>query len=126
MKIGILSVGKIAPEVLVELAQGIDKIYPDTPCLAVNDSLSVPKQAFDKKRNQYNSSVILGELRFFSDNERYHRVLGVVNVDVFLSDLNYVFGEADVLGRVALVSLWRLKPGFYHENAAPPCLSQEP
>lgn len=119
MKVGILPVGKIAPEVLVELGRGIEKIYPDTSCLAVKDPLSLPKQAFDKKRNQYNSSVILSDLRFFAANERFHRVLGLVNVDVFLSGLNYVFGEADVLGRVGLVSLWRLKPGFYQENAAP-------
>jgi archaemetzincin len=31
--------------------------------------------------------------------------------------LNYVFGEAYAPGRVALISLWRLKPEFYGENA---------
>ena len=46
----------------------------------------------------------------------YHRVLGVVDADIFASGLNYVFGEAYVSGRAALVSLWRLKPEFYREK----------
>jgi archaemetzincin len=41
----------------------------------------------------------------------------VVDVDIFSSGLNYVFGEAYVPGNAALISLWRLKPEFYRENA---------
>ena len=118
MKIGILPIGQVAPEILVELEQNFGKIYPDTVCSIIKRSLPIPKQAFDKKRNQYNSSIILNEVRgFTAKNEEYHRVLGVVDVDVFSFGLNYVFGEAYVPGRAALISLWRLKPEFYHETA---------
>ncbi len=119
MKVGILPIGKIEPEVLVALEQGIGKIFPDTDCSVMEDSFSLPKQAFDKKRNQYDSNAILNELRDFAEAGRFHRVLGLVDVDVFSSGLNYVFGEAYVSGRAALISLWRLKPEFYHEIAAP-------
>jgi len=118
MKIGILPVGQVAPEMLVELQQGIVKIFPETSCSVIKHSLPIPEQAFDKKRNQYNSSVILNELGVFAPKEeQYHRVLGVVDVDVFSTGLNYVFGEAYVSGKVALISLWRLKSEFYRENA---------
>ena len=118
MKIGILPVGQIAHETLLELAQGLVKIFPDSVCSVIKEALAIPQQAFDKKRNQYNSSLILKEVRgFAAQREEFHRVLGVVDVDVFTAGLNYVFGEAYVSGRAALVSLWRLKPSFYGEKA---------
>ena len=42
----------------------------------------------------------------------------MVDADIFASGLNYVFGEAYVSGKAALISLWRLKPEFYRENAS--------
>ena len=118
MKIGILPVGQVAPEALVELAQGLVKIFPDSVCSVIKDSLSIPMQAFDKKRNQYNSSLILNDVNCYAAKQKkFHRVLGVVEVDAFSSGFNYVFGEAYVPGKAALISLWRLKPVFYGEKA---------
>ena len=118
MKIGILAVGQVDSEVLVGLQQGLVKTFPDTACTVIKKVLPVPKLAFDKKRNQYSSSVILNEIRAYaSKNDKFHRVLGVVDVDIFVPELNYVFGEAYTPGRAALISLWRLKPQFYGESA---------
>jgi archaemetzincin len=117
MKINILPVGKIAPKILVGLQVGLVKIFPDTICSVVKDSLLCLDQAFNKNRKQYNSSLILNDLGVFAaKREEYHRVLGVVEVDLFASGLNYVFGEAFVLGRAALISVKRLKPEFYGEK----------
>ena len=100
------------------LQQGLVKTFPDTACSVIKKVLPVPKLAFDKKRNQYSSSVILNEIRVYaSKNEKFHGVLGVVDVDIFVPELNYVFGEAYTPGKAALVSLWRLKPQFYGESA---------
>jgi archaemetzincin len=41
------------------------------------------------------------------------RVLGIVDVDIFVQQLNFVFGEAECPGKAALISLWRLRPEFY-------------
>ena len=118
MKIGILAVGEVAPEVLDGLQQGLVKTFPDTACTVIKNVLPVSKLAFDKKRNQYSSSVILNEVKVYaSKSKRFHMVLGVVDVDLFVPELNYVFGEAYTPGRAALISLWRLKPQFYGENA---------
>jgi archaemetzincin len=118
MKIGILSVGQAPREVLLELAQALPKIFPDTACSVIKEPLRIPADAFVKKRNQFNSSVILNQIRVFAaGNAGFDRVLGVIDVDVFASGLNYVFGEAYMAGKAALISLWRLKPGFYGEAA---------
>ena len=123
MKVGILQVGQVASDVLVELQQGLIKIFPDTVCSIIKDVLPVPMEAFDKKRKQYNSSFILNNIRdYVAKRENYHRVLGVVDADVFSSGLNYVFGEAYVPGQAGLISLWRLKPQFYGENVGKPIL----
>jgi archaemetzincin len=117
MKVGILQVGQITPEVLVGLQKGLMKTFPDTTASIIKDVLPVPLHAFDKKRSQYNSNIILSEVKAYaSKNQEFHRVLGVVDVDIFTSGLNYVFGEAYVPGGVALISLWRLKPEFYKEK----------
>jgi archaemetzincin len=118
MKIGILPVGQVAPEVLAGIAQGLVKTFPDTTCSVIKEIMPLPAGAFDKKRNQYSSSVILNEIRAYAAGRQdFHRVLGVVDVDIFVSGLNYVFGEAYTPGKTALVSLWRLKPQFYGAKA---------
>ncbi len=118
MKVGILPVGQVASDVLLELEQGLGKIFPDTVCQILKEALPIPRQAFDKKRNQYNSSLILNEIRGFAAKRGdFQRILGVVDVDVFSSGLNYVFGEAYVSGKTGLISLWRLKPDFYGETS---------
>jgi archaemetzincin len=118
MKIAVLAVGEIPPDVLVGLQHGLVKIFPDTACSVIKKVLPVPKLAFDKRRNQYSSSVVLSEIRAYaSKHEKFHGVLGVVDADIFVPELNYVFGEAYTPGNAALISLWRLKPKFYGENA---------
>ena len=110
MKIGILPIGQIAPETLLEVSQGLAKLFPDTICSVISEAMPVPGKAFEKKRKQYSSSVILNELRVFATkNERYDRILGLVDADIFSSGLNYEFGEAYAPGKAALISLWRLK-----------------
>jgi len=39
--------------------------------------------------------------------------LGIVSVDLYAPDLNFVFGEADPREGVAVISIARLKPEFY-------------
>jgi archaemetzincin len=117
MRIGILPVGQIAKETLGDLALSLPKVFPDTSCSIISDAMPIPEHVFDKKRKQYNSSLILNQVRLFaSENEKYDRVLGIIDADIFASGLNFVFGEAYSPGKAALISLWRLKPEFYHEK----------
>ena len=118
MNVGILQVGQVAPEVMAAIAEGLRKTYPDTAADLITDVLSVPQGAFDKKRSQYNSSLLLNEVRVYAAKKKqvFHRILGVVDADMYAFGLNYVFGEAYTPGVAALVSVWRLKPEFYKDK----------
>jgi archaemetzincin len=118
MKVGILQVGQVASEVLAALAEGLPKVFPDTTVTVITDVLPVSQGAFEKRRSQYNSSLLLNEVRVYAAKRQqdFHRVLGVVDADMFAFGLNYVFGEAYTLGAAALVSLWRLKPEFCRDR----------
>ena len=118
MKVGLLGVGKVDPQVLTSLSEGLQRIYPDTACFIVEQGLPLHERYYDKKRNQYNSTLILNEVSDFAvlHREVFDRVLGVVDVDLYVSGLNYVFGEAYTPGCAGLISLWRLRPEFYGES----------
>jgi archaemetzincin len=65
-----------------------------------------PDEAFDARRGQHSSSRILAWLK--DRHEGAHRVLGVTDVDLFIPILTFVFGEAQLGGRAAVVSTARL------------------
>jgi archaemetzincin len=65
-----------------------------------------PRHAFDPRRKQHASGVILRWL--LETGPSGGKVLGVTDRDLFIPILTYVFGEAQLGGRAALVSLARL------------------
>ena len=114
MKIGVLSVGNVDAAVLTWIMENLAQAFPDTSCLVIDENLPLREQAFDEKRMQYRSHAILHEIKSSTfKNACVNRVLGIVDADIFVPELNFVFGEAACPGRVALISLWRLKPEFY-------------
>ncbi|MEM3696442.1 MAG: archaemetzincin family Zn-dependent metalloprotease [Candidatus Bathyarchaeia archaeon] len=117
MKIGILQIGQINSNLIQRIQENLRMIFPKTTCTIISKNLPIPEETFDKKRNQYFSSVILSKIREYAEKEEaLNRVLGIVDVDIFVPGLNFVFGEAECPGKVALISLWRLKPEFYGER----------
>ena len=70
--------------------------------------LEHPEYAFDKGRLQYNAGTILKVFESMPFHD-YEKVVGVIDVDLFVPILTHVFGEARQGGRHALVSLFRLK-----------------
>ena len=98
----------------LRIQENSEKIFPDTTCTVIDDQLLQLEKAFDEKRKQYRSNVILSEIQgYAAEKKGVNRVLGVVDADIFVPDLNFVFGEAACPGKTALISLWRLKPEFY-------------
>jgi len=71
-----------------------------------------PEGAFDPSRGQYHSTRLLGML-LDSPGLDVDRVLGVTSVDLFIPVLTYVFGEAQLDGTAAVVSIDRLRPEAY-------------
>jgi archaemetzincin len=71
-----------------------------------------PELAFDPSRGQYNSRLLLAQLLQHRP-QGGGRVLGVAGVDLFIPVLTYVFGEAQLGGRAAVVSTYRLDSQLY-------------
>lgn len=70
-----------------------------------------PEQAFSPDRGQYDSRTLLALL--LEHHPGPGRVLGVTDVDLFIPVLTFVFGEAQLGGRAAVVSSHRLAPERY-------------
>jgi archaemetzincin len=79
---------------------------------AISDALLDPRDAFDSKRRQYNSTRLLLKLLEI-DSDRCGKTLGVADVDLFIPVLTFVFGEAQLGGRAAVISTQRLRQQFY-------------
>ena len=67
-----------------------------------------PVYAFDERRLQYDAGLIIKTLES-RPFHGYDKVIGVLDVDLFVPVFTHVFGEARQGGRSALVSLYRLK-----------------
>jgi archaemetzincin len=75
-------------------------------------NMAVSPSCLEKGRNQYNSTKILGEITRQVPLDAA-KVLGVIDRDISIPILTYVFGEAQLGGVCALVSLTRLRQEFY-------------
>jgi archaemetzincin len=83
-----------------------------------------PEDAFDPRRKQWSSGRILAWLARSAPLEA--RVLGVTDVDLFIPILTFVFGEAELGGRAAVVSTARLtEPGLHDERIVRERLAKE-
>ncbi|UCD71571.1 MAG: archaemetzincin family Zn-dependent metalloprotease [Syntrophobacterales bacterium] len=109
-KIVIVAVGKVDGRILEGLQESIGKVFEKE--VYTGQSLNSPDYAYNGRRKQYFSSAILLKLR---EVERGigDRVLGVADLDLYVPSLNFVFGEADLENRVAIISICRFSPEFY-------------
>lgn len=115
MRIAILRIGAVNEDILREIQKELEEIYPESECSILDESMPIPEDAYNRKRQQFYSTRILAEinkLRIQAD-----RILGVTEADLYVPQLNFVFGEATCLGKTAIISLFRLKPEFYGHPA---------
>ncbi len=71
-----------------------------------------PETTFDASRGQYNSTALLAAL-LAEPVPTDERLLAVASVDLFIPVLTYVFGEAQLDGRAAVISTYRLRNEIY-------------
>ncbi len=67
-----------------------------------------PRLGLNPVRNQVHAGTVLSYLKQFSFPELV-RMLAVVDFDLYEEGLNFVFGEAELGGRNAVVSVYRLR-----------------
>lgn len=105
----LVAIGEVMQEVLGKLKPGLKERFSRE--VETGRNLPEPAFAYDRKRNQYLSTLILKAVEHQEEYLPYERVLGVADRDLFVPDLNFVFGIAGE--RVAIISLARLRQEFY-------------
>lgn len=80
--------------------------------VSIADTRFDPGFAFDAKRNQHNSGLLLRHLVEWRPAGA-HRLLGLIESDLFIPMLSFVYGQAQLGGPCALVAGARLRQEFY-------------
>ncbi len=106
--IAIAPVGSVDPDAVARLAPMLRAAFRVD--VVVVPPVPVPRQGWNASRGQQLSTAILDDLARVRRPE-WERLLGVSNVDLYVPDLNFVFGEADPARSVAVFSLRRLQTG---------------
>jgi len=78
---------------------------------------------YDAKRKQYHSTGILKELLHNIPSDAL-KAIAIVPFDLFIPILTFVFGEAQLDGKVAVVSTARLQQTFYGLPSNQPLLDR--
>lgn len=111
----VVPVGTVGTDVAVELAAGLAEIFNFG--VARGGRLPLPAGALNAARGQYLSSALISMLRQTKKPGNTSLVIGVTDSDLYLPQLNFVFGEADRRGGVAVISVIRLRQEFYGRPA---------
>jgi archaemetzincin len=106
--IALVPIGDVENNILENLRRPLAETFGQTT--EVQDGIELIGSSWDERRGQYVTSPLLTELVPPRPGDR---VLGIVDVDIFAHGLNFVFGEADITGRRAIISLVRLRQEFY-------------
>lgn len=75
-------------------------------------TLAVPVAAYSPERKQYRSTFLLNLVAIVEPGTQKAR-LGITTVDLYVPELNFVFGEALKDDRAAIFSIARLNPTAY-------------
>jgi len=109
-RILVTAIDPVDVEVMGAACDAVEK-YFDAVCF-IEDPLVPPESAYDPSRRQYRSDVLLGYLNLIAP-EKVEKVIAITELDLYTPGLNFVFGQAILNGRQAVVSVARLRPEFY-------------
>jgi len=109
MLIYILPIKEVNTEYFDQISKALEKVF-NMSCKILSP-MEKPDYAYNPKRNQYNASLILSEIHSNVPKDA-NKILGITDLDLYTRGLNFVFGQAQLGGRCAIVSTFRLSPKF--------------
>lgn len=110
MLIGLLPVEGVAAADMDALEAFVARCYG---CATTRlPTLALPADAHDAHRSQYDATALM-KAALAARPADADRVLVVTDRDIFIPMLTFIFGQAQVEGPVALLSLARLRQEFY-------------
>lgn len=109
-KVCIIPIGTIDKEILHYTQKELEDRF--NVKIDVGRQLEDPAYAYHKQKKQYHSTKILRRIHKLGLTG-YDRILGIVDVDLYVPERTFVFGEAVIKNKVAVISLTRLRQEFY-------------
>ncbi|MGC9194980.1 MAG: archaemetzincin family Zn-dependent metalloprotease [Syntrophobacteraceae bacterium] len=104
--IGLINMGHASDTVLRVLAANIQTIFDVEADIL--SPMAIPDMAFEHRRGQYDAGLILNHLSRLP-LPRHLRIVAITDLDLCSPILTYVFGQAQLGGKFAIVSDFRLK-----------------
>ena len=104
----LIPIGEVEAASLEILRQSLAEVFGSG--IQMGGRVLLPQQGWDPDRGQYLASALLA---LVPSPAWGNRALGVVDVDLFAPGLNFVFGQADIAAKRAIISLRRLRQEFY-------------
>ncbi len=106
----VVAVGPVPPKPLEWIETAAAEWFP-LPVTRL-PALPMPERAYDPARGQYHSVEIMKAVARAAP-PKTTRILDVTEVDLAIPVLTFLFGQAQLDGPVALLSLCRLRQEFY-------------
>jgi archaemetzincin len=106
----LISFGHFGKEFLAKISEAVANEYN---CQAIiRDAHIDLSEFYDPQRRQYNGDKLLREVDTMQIPEST-KVIGLFNVDLYIPILTYIFGQAQLGGRTAIASQFRLSNERY-------------
>ncbi|HYA87193.1 MAG TPA: hypothetical protein VEI57_09040 [Nitrospirota bacterium] len=100
----------IDSDILSHIARVLQETYRRETISAT--SLPIPHMTYNALKGQFNATKILKVLEALKP-QTFEFLFGVTDQDLYVPEFNFVFGEADVLARLAVMALPRLRQEYY-------------
>jgi len=113
-KIGLVPINSVATEFCERLAPCLEERFLHK--FAIEKPLTLSPSLANATRRQYFLTTVFNKMIAAAPN-REGFLLGVIGDDLYKTSHNFIFGDASDNDRIAVVSLFRLRPEFYHEKA---------
>ena len=114
----ILKVGESNQSILCNLKKNLEveinkfNLYVEI----LQEGLKLRYSDYNLKREQYKAPKILKRLIRKAKHNKFFRVLGILEKDIYSKNFNFVFGIAKRRSHAALISSARLTESFYRDH----------
>ena len=110
--ITLVPVGAVESESVSWLARRLSEVLAQK--VVVAEKIPLPSTGYNSRRQQYQGGALMAMLSKKSIVGA-ERVVGLIGADCYVPGLNFIFGQARMGGREAIVALPRLHQCFYNQ-----------
>lgn len=114
--IALVPIGQVQRQSIAVLEERLPFKFKGASCRAVEIEINAEKSR-NPHTGQHHATSILADLEKQAKLLQEDRVLGVTDLDLYVPSMNFVFGEAKLPGKVAIVSSYRLRNTTSHSEA---------